>query len=139
MGLFQRRPATVVPREILALLPAYGAAMLDARAAGQPVSDPRFEWGSFAGPVHTELMTGDRDRAIAEVYEAAVSSEDRDAAIVGAYGLLAEFNPELDDGRFLSLYDEALERMRAAGFSSAHLTRFEADRWIAVHGDLTSF
>jgi hypothetical protein len=136
MGLFQRRPKTSVPEAILALLPAYGAAVLNARAAGQPVTDPRFDWGSFFGPVHTELMTGDRDRVISELYDAAINAEDRDMATVGAYGLLAEFNPELDDPRFLSLYDEALELMRAAGFSSGHLTRFEADRWIAVHGDL---
>jgi hypothetical protein len=139
MGLFQRRPKAAIPSEILALLPAYGAAVLSARAAGRPVTDPRFDWGSFIGPVHTELMTGDRDRAIAEIYEAAVNAHDRDAATVGAYGLLAEFNPKLDDPRFLSLYDETLDQMRAAGFSGAHLTRFEADRWIAVHGDLTSF
>lgn len=138
MGLFQRRPKTVVPGAILALLPAYGAAVLTARGAGQPVTDPRFDWGSFVGPVHTPLMLGDRDRVIAEVYDAAVNAEDREMATVGAYRLLAEFNPELDDPRFLSLYDKALERMRAAGFSSGHLTRFEADRWIAVHGDLRS-
>ena len=138
MGLFQRRPKTSVPGEILALLPAYGAAVLSACAAGQPVTDPRFDWGSFMGPVHMELMMGDRDRAISELYDAAVSAEDKEMAVVGAYRLLAEFNPELDDPRFLALYDEALERMRAAGLSSGHLTRFEADRWIEVHGDLHS-
>lgn len=138
MGLFQRRPDTSVPGEILALLPAYGAAVLGARAAGQPVTDPRFDWGPFVGPVHTELMMGDRDRVISEVYDAAVNAEEREMATVGAYRLLAEFNPELDDPRFLSLYDEALERMRAVGFSSGHLTRYEADRWIAVHGNLHS-
>jgi hypothetical protein len=135
MSLFQRRPKTSVPGAILALLPAFGATVLTARAAGQPITDPRFDWGSFIGPVHMELMTGDRDRVIAEVHDAAINAEDREMATVGAYRLLAEFNPELDDPRFLSLYDDALEHMCAVGFSSAHLTRFEADRWIAVHGD----
>lgn len=60
MGLFQRRPKPTVPGEILALLPAYGEAMLRARAAGRPLSDPRFDWPSFVGPVHTELMMGNR-------------------------------------------------------------------------------
>jgi len=138
MGLFQRRSETVVPGEILALLSAYGTAVLSARLAGKPVTDPRFDWGAFLGPVHTPLMLGDRDRVIGELYDAAVNAEDRETAIVGAYRLLAEFNPELDDSRFLSLYDEALESMHAAGFSSGHLTRPEADRWIAVHGDLPS-
>jgi hypothetical protein len=140
MGLFQRGPKTIVSSEILALLPAYGTAVLNARAAGQPVIDPRFEWGPFIGPVHTQLMLGDRDQVIGELYEAAINAEDRDMAMFGAYRLLAEFNPELDDQRFLALYDVALEHMRTAGFSSGHLTRFEADRWIEVHGDLrTSF
>ena len=36
--------------------------------------------------------------------------------------------------------DEALQRMYERGLSSGHMTRFEADRWIATHGDLrTSF
>lgn len=140
MGLFQRRPATVVPEEILVSLPAYGAAVLSARAAGQPVTDPRFDWERFVGPVHTPLMMGDRNQVIGELYDAAVNAEDRALAIVGAYRLLAEFNPELDDPRFLALYDDALEHMRAAGFSSGHLTRFEAERWVKMHEDLrTSF
>lgn len=139
MSLFQRRqPKTIVPGEILALLPAYGAAVLSARAAGQPVTDPRFEWDPFLGPVHTPLMLGDRDRVIGELYDAAANADDRASATVGAYRLLAEFNPKLEDPRFLSLYDDALEQMRMAGFSGAHLTRFEADRWIEVHGDLRS-
>jgi hypothetical protein len=138
MSLFQRRPKTIVPREILALLPAYGAAVLSARAAGQPVTDPRFDWESFVGPVHTPLMLDDREQVIGELYEAAVNAEDRETATVGAYQLLAEFNPELEATRFLSLYDDALEYMRKAGFSSGHLTRFEADRWIATHGELRS-
>lgn len=125
-----------MPGEVLALLPAYGAAVLSAREAGQPVTDPRFDWGSFLGPVHTPMMLGDREQVIGELYDAAVNAEDRALATVGAYRMLAEFNPELDDPRFLTLYDDALERMRRAGFSSAHLTRYEADHWIAVHGDL---
>ncbi len=135
MGLFQRRAKTIVPTEILALLPAYGAAVLSGRAAGRPVVDPRFDWGNFFSPVQTPLMD-DRDRVIGELYDAAVNAEDRTLATVGAYGLLAELDPELDDRRFLALYDEALEHMRTIGFSSAHLTRNEADRWIEVHGDL---
>ena len=139
MSLFQRRPkCLIVPGEILALLPAYGDAVLSARAAGQPVTDPRFDWSAFIGPVHTPLMLDDRGQVIGELYDAAVNAENREKATVGAYSLLAEFNPELEDPRFLGLYDDALEYMHAAGFSSGHLTRFEADRWIATHGDLRS-
>lgn len=138
MGLFQRRPKTTVPKEVLELLPAYGAAVLAARGAGQPVTDPRFDWGRFQAPVLTQLTTGNRDRVIEELYDAALNAGDRGLATVGAYRLIAEFDPKLADRRFLSLYDDALEHMRAAGFSSGHLTRYEADRWIAVHGDLHS-
>jgi hypothetical protein len=138
MSLFQRRPKTMVPENILALLPTYGAAALSARAAGRPaVTDPRFDWPLFFGPVQ-RLMVDDRERVIGELYEAAVNAEDREKATVGAYQLLAELNPELEAPRFLSLYDDALEHMRKAGFSSGHLTRFEADRWIATHGELRS-
>lgn len=138
MSLFQRKPKTIVPADVLASLSDYGEAVLSARAAGQPVTDPRFDWQSFVGPVHMPLMSGDRGRVIEELYEAAVRADDREKATIGAYRLLAEFNPELEDPRFLSLYDDALECMRAAGFSSGHLTRFEADRWIATHGDLSA-
>jgi len=138
VSLFQRKPKAIVPGEILALLPAYGAAVLSARAAGQPVTDPQFGWESFIGPVHTPLMLEDRDQVIAEIYDAALNATDREKAAVGAYQLLAEFNPELEDPRFLRLYDESLEHMRATGLSSMHLTRYEANRWIATHGELGS-
>lgn len=138
MSLFQRRPKTIVPGEILALLPAYGAAVLSARAAGRPVTDPRFDWPLFLGPVNTLLRVGDREQVIGELYEAAVNAEEREKATVGAYQLLAELNPKLEAPRFLSLYDDALDYMHKAGFSSGHLTRFEADRWIATHGELRS-
>jgi hypothetical protein len=138
VGLFQKRQRTLVSTEVLEMLPAYGDAVITARRAGQPLTDPRFDWSNFVGPIHMALRGGDRDRVIEELYEAAVAATDRDLATVGAYRLLAEFNDKLDDRRFLKLYDAALDYMRALGFSSGHLTGHEARRWVDTHGDLQS-
>lgn len=138
MGLFDKRQRTLVAPEILDMLPAYGEAVLSARRASQPITDPRFGWSEFLSPVHMTLMSGDRERAIEELYEAAVTATERDLATVGAYRLLAEFNDTLDDQRFLKLCDTSLEHMRSLGFSSGHLTGHEARRWLDTHGDLRS-
>jgi hypothetical protein len=138
MGLFKRRPNTLVPAEVLRLLPAYGEAVLRARRAGRPLIDERFDWSNFVGPVHMILMSGDRDRAIEELSQAAAAAPDRDLATLGAYRLIAEFNGQLDDSRFLRLYDASLEYLRASGLSSGQLTGHEAQRWVATHGELRS-
>jgi hypothetical protein len=81
-----------------------------------------------------------RDTAIQELYNAAAaaSDEDRSLATFGAYRLLAEYDGQLDDPRFWELCDASLDYMHSRGFSSGHLTGYEAQRWIAVHGDLRS-
>jgi hypothetical protein len=135
MGLFQRPKRGVVSPEVIRLLPTYGEAVLSARRAGRPVADPRFDWGAFAGPVHMELMSGDRDAVITELYDAAMNAPDRELATVGTYRVLAEFNENLDDQRFLELYDASLEHMRACGLSSGQLTGHEKRRWGATHDE----
>lgn len=119
------------------MLPAYGEAVLSARRAGHSLSDPRFGF-DFSFPVHQALMFGDRDRAIEELYETAMAAADRNLATVGAYRLLVEFNERLDDRRFLKLYDDSLEYMRALGLSSRHLTLHERQRWVETHGEVES-
>jgi len=84
------------------------------------------------------MLGDDRDRVIQELYQAAVMAPNRNQAIFGAYRLLAEFNGTLTDQRFLELCDTSLEYTRSMKFSSGHLTGYEADRWIAVHGELRS-
>jgi hypothetical protein len=138
MRLFTKRESTVVPANVLGVLGMYGQAVLDARRAGLAVTDPRFDWANFVGPVRTALMGPNRDRVIEELYEAAVTAPDRDLATLGAYRLLAECDESLDDRRFLKLYDASLDYMRSLGFSSGHLTGHEARRWVEVHGELRS-
>lgn len=127
-----------MPEKIVAILPAFGKASLTARANGRPVTDPRFGWVPLMQPISALLQEGHRDQVVEELYEAAIQARECDSATVGAYLLLAEWEPTLDDRRFLSLMDASLELMRTEGLASAHLTRYEADRWIAVHGDLAS-
>jgi hypothetical protein len=139
MSLFRREPRRVLPAEILNLLPELGRAFLAARLGGPPVSDdPRFSWDRMFGPVSRALFGQTRDQAIEELYEAAIGSADREMAILGAYGLIAEFLPKSEDHRFLWLFDEALGSLRARRIASMHLTGFEAERWVAVHGELRS-
>jgi len=126
----------VCPSEVIESLTAYGATALATRS-GQP-EDSRFGW-SFVGPVVNVLRGPDQNLAIQELYEAGVSSEDP-LRLVGAYNLLKEWEPTSKDERFLELEDRFLDFMHERRYSSGHLTRYEADRWIAVHGDLrTSF
>jgi hypothetical protein len=138
MGLFSRRPRTILEPEIPASLTAYGQAIIDGRRAGRGITDPRFGWENFILPVRRALLCDDRDGAIGELCDAASMADDARLARVGAYGLLDEASVELDDERFLALRDDALDYFRAQRFSSGHLTRIEADRWIEVHGDLRS-
>jgi hypothetical protein len=138
VSLFGRGPRKLVPESILASLAAFGRASLDARAAVRPLTDPRFDWMPFWQPIGTLLREGHRDQVVGELYEAATQARDRGPATIGAYLLLAEFEPTLDDRRFLTLMDDSLELMRAEGLSSGHLTGYEAERWVALHGELAS-
>jgi hypothetical protein len=138
VSFFGRRPRKLVPEAILTSLPAFGKASLAARREGRPVTDPRFDWMSFFQPISTLMREGHRDRVIEELYEAATTARDRDWAMLGAYLLLAEIEPTLDDRRFLALSDDSLELMRTEGLTSTYLTGYEAQRWVAVHGELAS-
>jgi hypothetical protein len=139
MSLFRREPRRVLPAEVLNSLPDLGRALLAARTGGPPVSDdPRFSWDRVWGPVSRALFGETRDQAIEELYEAAINSPDREMATMAAYGLIAEFLPESEDHRYLSLLDETLGSLRTRRIPSAYLSGYEAERWAAVHGDLRS-
>jgi|GEM_PF-6140472 len=137
MSLFRREPRRVVPAEILCLLPDLGRALLVARTGGSPITDdPRFSWDRMWGPVSRLLFGDARDQAIEELYEAAINSSDREMATLAAYGLIVEFLPESEDHRYLTLLDQSLGLLRTRGISSMYLSGFEAQRWVAVHGDV---
>ncbi len=139
VGLFGRRKS-VLPSRVLAEIAEFGEAHLNARAVGKKPDIDRFGWSDFVGPVSDAVNSPKRDEAVAELYQAARSSPCREYAALGAYALLAEGDAGLRDPRFLELLDEALQTIHSRGLSSGHLTRYEADRWIEVHGDLrTSF
>ncbi len=138
MGLFSKRQRTAVPATVIGMLGAYGQAVLDSRRSGHPVTDPRFGWDNFVGPVNMAMLGDDREQVIQDLYNAAVAASDRDHAIFGAYRLLAEFDGALADQRFFKLCDASLDYMHSLGFSSGHLTGYESQRWVEVHGELRS-
>lgn len=130
------RQRSALPPSVIGGLEGFGQAQIDARREGRSVSDPRYDWQSFIGPAFTALQGAEREQTIDELADAALGSSSRSPATMGAYCLLAEFDPGLSDRRYLRLLDDSLEYMRSLGFSSAHLTRYEADRWVELHGDL---
>lgn len=139
MGLFSKRQRTVLPPQVIALLAEFGRASITARAAGRPVDDPRFGW-EYMSETMMALGGEHRDEVIQELHAASATAPEPDRELVtfGAYRLLAEYDGQLDDPRFWELCDASLEYMHARGFSSGHLTGYEAQRWVAVHGDLRS-
>jgi hypothetical protein len=139
MGLFSKGSRAIVPASVIAALPEYAQADIEARRRGRPLADPRFGWDNFAGPVHMPMINGNRDEVIRELFGAAQASAHRELAIYGAYRLLADFDGGLADPRFVQLRDASLEYMRSLGFSSRNLSMIEIDRWIETHGDLRSF
>lgn len=128
MGLFSKRVQQIVPLAILNSLAEYGDACLRARQAGQPVIDPRFDWASFIGPVHMAMMNGQKYEVVAGLYDAAISSPDREMATMGAYRLMAEFDHDMTDPRYLEMLDASLALMRSVGLSGMYLTGFENRR-----------
>lgn len=128
MGLFSKRVQHTVPPSVLDSLVEYGEACLTARQAGQPVTDPQFDWASFIGPVHTAMMNGQKDEVVAELYNAAISSPDRELATMGAYRLLADFDHDMTDSRYLEMLDASLALMRSMGMPGVYLTGFENRR-----------
>jgi hypothetical protein len=133
MGFFSKRPSTVVPADVLAVLSPYGAASWQARIAGQSVTDPRFGWDPFISKA-SQALRANPAQAIGEIYAAAA---DRNT-LLGAYFLITELDAASTDPRYVELMDATLQLMFDAGLSSGHLNRYEADRWIETHGDLRS-
>lgn len=136
MGLFSKGPKKLVPGEILSQLRAFGQASWDAKVSGRSVDDPRFSWTAFFSKVSSALRANPA-QAIAEIDSAA---GDDALARFGGYSLISEFDASNEDPRYLGMMDHALQMMYERRLSSGHLSRYEADRWVATHGDLrTSF
>ena len=146
MGLFSRSRRGGSTRPLVAphvpvLLAEFGGAELEARGRGRNVEDPRFSWDTFHRHVCIPMTEEPlRDRVIQEIYAAAQASPEPELATMGGYLVLAEFDFHMRNPRYLEMLDASLRLMRSRGFSSGHLRRYEADRWIETHGDLrTSF
>jgi hypothetical protein len=137
VALFAKRPKAVVPASVIASLAQYGQSIIAAKRSGSPVTEARFGW-DYMSPVVLAMSSPQREQVIQELYDAALRAADRPMATVGAYTLLCEWDGNLRDRRFVELRDAYLNLMHDMGFSSGHLTGYEADRWIEVHGDLRS-
>lgn len=132
MGWFSKRSSAMVPAEVLTQLRAFGEASFEAKVSSRPVADPRFSWETFFAKASAALRA-DPARAIGEIYAAAAADQ---FARFGGYSLIAELDPSTTDTRYLEMQDASLQMMFDRGLSSGHLNRYEADRWIATHGDL---
>lgn len=136
MGWFSKRPKPLVPRKLLEQLGPYGRAAWEAKINGQAVSDPRFDWTNFLSGFLPAYQK-DFDRMVAEIHAAA---GDDPFARYGGYRVITEFEADSVNPLYLQLMDVGLGMMFDRGMSSGSLTGFEAQRWIARHGDLrTSF
>ena len=130
MGFFGKRPQArrpAVPGSVIASLAAFGEAVMAAKRAASPVTDPRFGW-EYMEPVMMAMTGAQRDQVIQELYDAALQARDREMAMVGAYKLLCEFDGNLADERFQALRDFYLDLMQRMGFPSAYLTGYEMQR-----------
>lgn len=136
MGLFSKLSSTVVPENVLSQLKSYGHASWEARLSSRPIADPRFGWDSFVSKAVAAIRASPT-QAVGEIHAAAGGDP---IAQFGGYLLIAECEPTMLDARYLEMMDASLRMMYDKGLSSGHLNRYEADRWIAAHGDLrTSF
>ena len=116
-------------------LPDYGRAFIAAKRSHDPVTDPRFGWDWMSQAILA--MNGpQRDQVIQELYDAAVSAEDRQMATVAVYRVLCEWDGNLQDDRFAELRDAYLNILHQMRFTSLHLTGYESERWIELHGEL---
>jgi hypothetical protein len=136
VGWFSKRSSTAVPADVLDRLRPFGEASLEAKASSRPLSDPRFSWENFFAKASEALRTNP-SQAIGEIHAAAGTDL---LAQFGGYSLIGELDPSSSDPRYLEMLDASLQMMFDRRLSSGHLNRYEADRWIATHGDLrTSF
>jgi len=100
--------------------------------------DSRFGW-DYVGPVINGLGRPEREAIIAQLWDIGSNATDP-LVTIGAYELLNEGASPEQDERFIALRDSTLNYLHDHKYSSGHLSRYEADRWIATHGDLrTSF
>jgi hypothetical protein len=131
-----RRSGGLVPRDILEQLSTFGHAAFNAKVRGQHVTDPRYDWPNFYSRIFPACQAN-LAQAIAEIHAAA---EGDLYAMYGGYRIIAEFEPASQNPMYMDMMDAGLKLMHDQKFASGHLTRYEADRWIATHGDLrTSF
>jgi len=136
VGLFSRRSSTLLPAEVLSQLTAFGEASWEAKVSSRPVTDPRFTWERFFAKA-ADALRANPSQAVGEIHAAASGDQ---FAQFGGYSLIAEFDASTADARYLEMMDTSLQMMFDRKLSSGHLNRYEADRWIATHGDIrTSF
>ena len=74
--------------------------------------------------------------AIRQLRAAAAAADNPLLATFAAHALVSEVDGGCRDPEYLAMVDASLELLRSLGLSSGHLTRYEADRWVEVHGDL---
>jgi hypothetical protein len=136
VGFFSRKATSALPPGTIDELAGYGSTILASRS-GQV--DTTYGW-EYVGPVVAALRGPNQDAVIQELYEAPGDGSEHgsELKVIGAYSLLCEWDPTSRDGRYMSLLDRFLIYVHGQRYSSGHLTRYEADRWIELHGDLRS-
>lgn len=136
MPWFSKRSGTLVPREVLGQLNAFGRASWDAKVSGRPVTDPRYDWTNFFSKI-LPAYQANPDQLIAEIHAAA---GDDTFAKIGGYRVIADFEPGIKHPLYLEMMDACLQMMYDQGLASIHMTGYEKGRWIDTHGDIrTSF
>lgn len=128
----KRNRPPLVPDVVLSQLRALGASTLEARVEGRPIDDPRFGWDNFFS-LFLPAYQIDPVEAIVELH---VAAGDDLLARFGGSRVVAEFDGSRKDPLYLEMIDGGLQLMYERGLSSGHLTGYEADRWIATHGEL---
>ncbi len=138
MGLFSKRKiatSTTVPEHnrTAELLDGYGKASLESMSTSNPITDPNYTYDMFLGP--WRIVITESAHGLDSLYDNAKYSKD---ATFGAYRVLSDLNLSFtnltqSDPRFLEILDLSLGYLKSLGFSSGHLNRYEADRWLDTH------
>lgn len=126
-------PAFAGVGSVVAQLSDFGKAAFDALRAGRSLNDPRYSWSNFYGPLNAAFQADPRGTVRALVTAAGTDPYRR----YGAYVALKEPDPGIREPSFLALMDEVLDWLKELGFSSGHLNRYEADRWVDTRGGLS--
>jgi hypothetical protein len=131
MGLFTRHPkGPVLPADIVERVVTYIEYEIDPQGSGIGSSD-------INRLIYQPLYRlAERDPAgFCEQLAAAVLPIGGMAAWGGERVARDLIGDGVDDPHYHAVLDAALDWLRASGASSAHLTRYEWDRWHATHRD----